>query len=185
MAVFIETREGLRGIWSDKEVTKIGKAFAEIQRISECFVKAGLQAQASQLWITHWTPCWRSDPYVKEVWMREEQVNKESNWSETQVTLECPRWNASARRVHRQCPASAPPVPRQCPPRAGCRPESHFYPWMQLPQPFITWTNHVEFICVILIGTILILTIMTYPRGKKYSLDFTFATCGGRLISQI
>ena len=181
MAVFIETREGLRGIWSDKEVTKIGKAFAEIQRISECFVKAGLLAQASQLWITHWTPCWRSDPYVKEVWMREEQVNKESNWSETQVTLECPKWNASARRVHRQCPASA----RQCPPRAGCRPESHFYPWMQLPQPFITWTNHVEFICVILIGTILILTIMTYPRGKKYSLDFTFATCGGRLISQI
>ena len=113
MAVFIETREALRGIWSDKEVTKIGKAFAEIQRISECFVKAGLLAQASQLWITHWTPCWRSDPYVKEVWMREEQVNKESNWSETQVTLECPRWNASARRVHRQCPTSAPPVPAE------------------------------------------------------------------------
>ena len=49
MSVFIGTREGLRGILSDKEVTKIGKAFAEIQRISECFVKVGLQALISQL----------------------------------------------------------------------------------------------------------------------------------------
>ena len=37
--------------------------------------------------------------------------------SETQVTLECPKRNASARQVSRECP-----------PRAGCRPKSHFYP---------------------------------------------------------
>ena len=70
----------------------------------------------SQLWSIHWTLCWSSDPQVKEVWMRKEQVNDKCNWSETQVTLECPRWNASARWVSRECP-----------PRAGCRPKSHFY----------------------------------------------------------
>ena len=42
-----------------------------------------------------WTPCWSSDPQVKDVWMREEQVNSKCNWSETQVTLGCP---VSARR---------------------------------------------------------------------------------------
>ena len=31
------------------EVTKIGKPFAQIQRISESFVEAGLQALISQL----------------------------------------------------------------------------------------------------------------------------------------
>ena len=35
--------------------------------------------------------------------MREEQMNKKCNWSETQVTLECPRWNASVRRVPCEC----------------------------------------------------------------------------------
>ena len=49
MSVLIETREGLRGISSDMEVTKMGKAFSEIQRASEWFVEAGLQALISQL----------------------------------------------------------------------------------------------------------------------------------------
>ena len=70
----------------------------------------------SQLWSIHWTLCWSSDPQVKEVWMIKERKNDKCNWSETQVTLECPRWNASARQVSRECP-----------PRAGCRPKSHFY----------------------------------------------------------
>ena len=49
MSVLIGTREGLRGILSDMEMTKIGKACSEIQTISECFVKAGLLAQICQL----------------------------------------------------------------------------------------------------------------------------------------
>mgnify|MGYP001804197202 FL=1 len=44
MSVLIETREGLRGISSDIEVTELGKAFTEIQEGSECFVEAGLQS---------------------------------------------------------------------------------------------------------------------------------------------
>ena len=120
--VFIEIRKGLRGFSSDAEVTKSGKAFADNQRSSECFVEAGLKALTSQWWNIHWTPCWPSDPQVKDKWMTaEEQVNYKCNWSVTQVTLECPRWNVSAHRVSRECP-----------PRAGCRPKSHFY------QKFIT-----------------------------------------------
>ena len=110
------TTEGKERHWSEIGGTKIGKAFAETQRIIECFVKASLQAVASQLWSIHWTLCWSSDPPVKEVWMRKEQVNDKCNRSETQVTLECPRWNASSRWVSRECP-----------PRAGCRPKSHLY----------------------------------------------------------
>ena len=116
MSAFIGTWKRLRGFSSDLEVTKQGKAFAEIQRTGECFEEASFQALKSQLWSIHWTLCWPSDPQVKDVWMREEQVNDKCNWSETQVTLECPRWNVSARRVSRECP-----------PRAGCRPKSHFY----------------------------------------------------------
>ena len=48
MNVSMENREGLIGISSDMEVTKIGKAFTESQRTSECFVEAGLQALISQ-----------------------------------------------------------------------------------------------------------------------------------------
>ena len=48
MHVFIETRKGLRGYPSDIEVAKKGKAFADIQKTSECFVEAGLQALISQ-----------------------------------------------------------------------------------------------------------------------------------------
>ena len=114
--VWEETTEGKERHWNEIKETKIGKAFAENQRISECFVEASLQALTSQLWSIHWTLCWSSDPQVKEVWMRKEQVNDKCNWSETQVTIECPRWNASARRVSLECP-----------PKAGCRPKSHFY----------------------------------------------------------
>ena len=49
MSVLIGTREGLRGMSSDMQVTKIGKNCSEIQRISECLVKTGLQAQMFQL----------------------------------------------------------------------------------------------------------------------------------------
>ena len=101
MSVFIETRKGLRGFLSDIEVTKQGKAFAENQRTGECFEEAGFQALMIQLWSIHWTLCWPSDPQVKAVWMRKEQVNDKCYWSETQVTLEYPRWNASACRVSR------------------------------------------------------------------------------------
>ena len=114
--VWEETTEGKERHWNEIKETKIGKAFAENQRISECFVEASLQALTSQLWSIHWTLCWSSDPQVKEVWMRKERVNDKCNWSETQVTLECPRWNARACRVSRECP-----------PRAGCQPKSHFY----------------------------------------------------------
>ena len=107
---------------------KKGKAFAENQRTGECFEEAGLQALISQLWSIHWTLCWPSDPQVKDVWMREEQVNDKCNWSGTQVTLECPKCNVSARRV--SC---------ECPPKAGCRPKSHFY-----HQNF--YTNHWNFL---------------------------------------
>ena len=98
-----------------------GKAFSGHQRVSECFVKAGLRALISQLWSIHWTLCWPSDPQVKDVWIREEQVNNKCNWSEIQVTLKCPRWNASARRVSRECP-----------PRAGCWPRVIFTASMYL-----------------------------------------------------
>ena len=111
-----ETTEGKEWHWNEIKGTKIGKAFAENQRISKCFVEASLQARICQLWSIHWTLCWSSDPQLKEAWMGEEQVNDKCNWSETQVTVECPRWNASARRVSRECP-----------PRAGCRPKIHFY----------------------------------------------------------
>ena len=103
--VWEETTEGKERHWNVIKGTKIGKAFAENQRINECFVEAGPQALTSQLWGIHWTLHWWSDPQVKEVWMRKEQVNDNCNWSETQVTLECPRRNANA----------------------GCRPKSHFY----------------------------------------------------------
>ena len=133
MSVFIETWKGLRGFSSDIEVTKQGKAFAENQRTGECFEEAGFQALKSQLWSIHWTLCWPSDPQVKDVWMREEQVNDKCNWSETQVTLECPRWNVSARRVSRECP-----------PRAGCRPKSNFY--QELNRCSINlWDNFLDF----------------------------------------
>ena len=113
--VWKETTEEKERHWNEIKGTKIGRAFAENQRISECFVVASPQALTSQLWSIHWTLHWSSDPQVKEGWMRKEQVNDKCNWSETQVTLECPRRNASARRVSRKCP-----------PRAGCRPMSHF-----------------------------------------------------------
>ena len=107
---------GMERHWIEIKETKIGKAFAKNQQISECFVEASLQALTSQLWSIHWTLCWSSDPQVKEMWMRKERVNDKCNWSETQGTLKCPRWNASARWVSLACL-----------PRAGCRPKSHFY----------------------------------------------------------
>ena len=57
MSVLIKTREGLRGVLSDMEATEVGRAFSEIQKVSECFVEVGLQALICQLSITHWTPC--------------------------------------------------------------------------------------------------------------------------------
>ena len=81
MSVFIEIRKGLR------EVTKKGKAFAENQRTGKCFEEAGLQALISRLWSIHWTLSWPSDPQVKDVWMREEQVNAKCKWIDTQVTV--------------------------------------------------------------------------------------------------
>ena len=83
--------------------TKIGEAFAENQWISECSVESSLQALKSQFQSIQWTPCWSSDPQVKDVWMRKEQVDGECNRGETQMTLECPRWNVSAAK----CLASA------------------------------------------------------------------------------
>ena len=115
-SVWEQNTKWKKGHWNESNGTEMGKAFAENQRIRECFVEAGLQALLSQLWSIHWTSCWPSDPQVKGLWITEEQVNDKCNWSERQVTLECPRWNASARRVSRECP-----------PGAGCRPKSHFY----------------------------------------------------------
>ena len=89
-----ETTERTERHWNEIKGTKTGKAFAKNQWISECFVEASLQALKSQLRSIQWTLCWSSDPQVKEVWMRKEQVNDKCNWSETQVTLECPRLNA-------------------------------------------------------------------------------------------
>ena len=85
MSVFIETRKGLRGFSSDIEVTKQGKAFAENQKTGECFEEAAIQALIIQLWSIHWTHCWPSDPQVKDVWMREEQVTSKCNGSEILV----------------------------------------------------------------------------------------------------
>ena len=48
MSVLFETG-GRRDNSSDKDLTKIGKAFSDIQRIGECFVEAGLQALICQL----------------------------------------------------------------------------------------------------------------------------------------
>ena len=48
MHVLIVTWKGLRGFSRDIEVTNKGKAFADSQRTSECFVEAGLQALISQ-----------------------------------------------------------------------------------------------------------------------------------------
>ena len=115
-SVWEEPMEGKERHWNEINRTKRSKAFSGHQRVSECFVKAGLRALISQLWSIHRTLCWPSDPQVKDMWIREEQVNNKCNWSEIQVTLKCPRWNASARRVSRECL-----------PRAGCRPKSHFY----------------------------------------------------------
>ena len=67
--------------------------------IQRKFVEAVLQALWSQLWSIQWTLCWLSDPQVRDRWMREEQVNDKCISSETQVTLECPRWNASVSQV--------------------------------------------------------------------------------------
>ena len=91
MSVFIETRNRLRGLSTDIDVTKKGNAFAENQRNGKCFNETGFQAFISQLWSIPWTLFSPSDPQVKEVWIREEQVNNRCNWSKTQVTLECPR----------------------------------------------------------------------------------------------
>ena len=115
-SVWEESKERKERHWNEINRTKGSKAFAENQRISECFVEAGLQALIRQLWSIHWTLCWPSVPQVNNMWMGEEQVNSKCNWSEIQVTLECPRWNASARRVSRECQ-----------PRAGCRPKKHFH----------------------------------------------------------
>ena len=115
-SVWEESTEGKERHWNEINRTKGSKAFAENQRISECFVEAGLQALINQLWSIHWTLSWPSVPQLNDVWMGEEQVNSKCNWSEIQVTLECPRWNASARWVSHECPL-----------RAGCRPKSHFY----------------------------------------------------------
>ena len=114
--VLEKTTEGKERHWNEIKRTKIGKAFAENQWIGECFVEASLQVLTSQLWSSHWTLCWSSYSQVKKVWMREERVDDKCNWSETQVTLECTRWNASGCRMSRKCP-----------PRGGCRPKSHFY----------------------------------------------------------
>ena len=56
--VWEETTEGKERHWNEIKETKIGKAFAENQRISECFVEASLQTPTSQLWSIHWTLCW-------------------------------------------------------------------------------------------------------------------------------
>ena len=101
--VWEETTERKEWHWNEIKGTKIGKASAENLRFSECFVEASLQALISQLWSIYWTFCWSSDPQVKEVWMRKEQVNDKCNCSVTQVTIECPRWKASARRVSHEC----------------------------------------------------------------------------------
>ena len=43
-----EITEGKERHWNEIKGTEIGKAFAENQRISECFVEASLQALTSQ-----------------------------------------------------------------------------------------------------------------------------------------
>ena len=58
--------ERKKGHWNEINGTKMGKAFAENQRIRECFVEAGLEALISQLWSIHWTSCWPSYPQVKD-----------------------------------------------------------------------------------------------------------------------
>ena len=69
-SVWEETIEGKEGQLNEIKGTKIGKALAENQCISECFVEASLQALVSQLWIIHWTLCWSSDQQVNDMWMR-------------------------------------------------------------------------------------------------------------------
>ena len=49
MSVLFETGGNTERQFKDKDVTKIGKAFSDIQRIGECFVEAGLQALICQL----------------------------------------------------------------------------------------------------------------------------------------
>ena len=71
-SVWEQNTKRKKGHWNEINGTKMGKAFAENQRIRECFVEAGLQALLSQLWSIHWTSCWPSDPQVKDVWIREE-----------------------------------------------------------------------------------------------------------------
>ena len=51
--VWEETTEGKERHWNEIKGTKIGKAFAENQWISECFVEASPQALTSQLWRIH------------------------------------------------------------------------------------------------------------------------------------
>ena len=51
--VWEETTDGKERHWNEIKETKIGKAFAENRRISECFVEASLQAVTSQLWSIH------------------------------------------------------------------------------------------------------------------------------------
>ena len=100
MSVLIKTRAALRSISSDIEVTKIGKAFCEFQRISECFVEGGLQAPnvsyeslsghlADQ--VTHkWKKCeWERNKWKRSV------IEVKHKWflsvPELQKSAECPR----------------------------------------------------------------------------------------------
>ena len=46
--VWEDTTKGKERHWNEIKGTKIGKAFAENQQISECFVEASLQALTSQ-----------------------------------------------------------------------------------------------------------------------------------------
>ena len=87
--------------WVRHWVTGKDKAFAGNQRIRKCYVEARLQVLISQLWRIHWPFCRTSDPQVKYLWIREEQVNDQCRlievkhkWlrsapDEFQMTAEC------------------------------------------------------------------------------------------------
>ena len=78
--VWEETTEGKERHWNQIKATKIGNAFAENQRISDCFVKAIPQALTSQLWSIYRTLSWNtSDPRVS-------QMKASARW----VSRECP-----------------------------------------------------------------------------------------------
>ena len=65
----------------------------------------------------HRTHYWTCVPGKTHVWIESAHVNKVCNVTVMGVSLKCTKWNMRVRRVSWKCPT-----------KAGCRPESHFYP---------------------------------------------------------